>query len=747
MALSHPSPQPLRSPADLRALVIRCLEKDPAARPQSAREIAAALDGLTTATADASRLATVGQRGRPRRWVTDVIALGVVGAAAGVAMFITRAPSSAHATDPALIAVVPFRVASADPSLRYLREGMVDLIAAKLVRTPRTVDQRTALAAWRRAGGSQTDDLARADEVRMARELRAGRLIEGDVVGAADRLTLSATLVAVPNGDERGRASATGPASALAVLVDSVIAKLLARDAGEPDQRAASLASTPIAALEAYLAGQAHYRAGRYAEAAVRFADAIAIDSTFALAGLALSSAASWTVDPRGARGHEIAILHADKLGTRDRLALGTIDPDSAYTTYAEAIARSERALSVAPDSPELWCQFADRQFHYGPGMVGPDEAGRRAIAALERGISLDPSFTPLLEHMPILYEAAGDTARARLAIEHFMRDTAALYYPATRVFYAPDSVARAQAVRDLTTRAPFLAGYAVAVSSATGWDVSFADELLRDVRARAATEQDRSAIAYAEYLRAADGGQPTRALRAAADLPLRRAERMFAATFWDGDSTAGAAQYAETKPLLTAPPPTDASDRRAWVTALFDLAQYELAHGDTTHAGRVIGQLRQLPRVPGNPVESARPSRLALVLDAQLAARAGRPDARQCLESLDSLLRLAPLGLHVRAAGNLVASRLWERAGDLRRAYEAAQRWTPTTGPTEGVLLSTHLREQGRLAAALGEREAAIRAYRRYMKLRPNPEPALKADVAAVRAELERLERQTAGR
>jgi hypothetical protein len=55
---------------------------------------------------------------------------------------------------------------------------------------------------------------------------------------------------------------------------------------------------------------------------------------------------------------------------------------------------------------------------------------------------------------------------------------------------------------------------------------------------------------------------------------------------------------------------------------------------------------------------------------------------------------------------------------------------------------VATHLREEGRLAARLGDRAGAIRAYRHYLALRSDPEPRLRAARDSVRAELERLER-----
>jgi hypothetical protein len=52
----------------------------------------------------------------------------------------------------------------------------------------------------------------------------------------------------------------------------------------------------------------------------------------------------------------------------------------------------------------------------------------------------------------------------------------------------------------------------------------------------------------------------------------------------------------------------------------------------------------------------------------------------------------------------------------------------------------TTTLRQEGRLADLAGDRPGAIEAYRRYLALRPDPEPAIKPQVEQVRAELARL-------
>jgi hypothetical protein len=51
------------------------------------------------------------------------------------------------------------------------------------------------------------------------------------------------------------------------------------------------------------------------------------------------------------------------------------------------------------------------------------------------------------------------------------------------------------------------------------------------------------------------------------------------------------------------------------------------------------------------------------------------------------------------------------------------------------------YIRNEARYAALAGERDAAIREYRQYLRLRSDPEPAVRPKVDEVRAELAALE------
>ncbi len=128
---------------------------------------------------------------------------------------------------------------------------MVDLLAAKLGGTSslRPADPRTLLAAWGQAGGGG-GDLREADAMRVAGGLGAGRLVEGEVVGTGRRLMLSAQIIDVPAGTTIARASIEGAVDTLPQLIDQLAASLLARTAGEEEQRLAALTSTSLPDLD-----------------------------------------------------------------------------------------------------------------------------------------------------------------------------------------------------------------------------------------------------------------------------------------------------------------------------------------------------------------------------------------------------------------------------------------------------------------------------------------------------------------
>jgi len=109
----------------------------------------------------------------------------------------------------------------------------------------------------------------------VATRVGAGRLIQGDVVGTRQQITINAAILQAPDANVAARASVEGSPDSLPRLVDWLAGKLLALEAGEGEQRLASLTSTSLPALRAYLEGQALVRRGDFRHAADRFKSAI----------------------------------------------------------------------------------------------------------------------------------------------------------------------------------------------------------------------------------------------------------------------------------------------------------------------------------------------------------------------------------------------------------------------------------------------------------------------------------------
>lgn len=721
-------------PTPLTNLVMRCLEKDPAQRPHSADDIVSALDAVSASGETSSAAAPARPPRRGRLVALVVVAAAVVGGIAAVLSLRSRG-APAPATDPNSVVVLPFRVTATDSSIRSLHEGIVDLIAAKLTGAIHTVDTRRALAAWRHAGGSR--DASRDVTADVMRDVGAGMAIDGDVTQAGSSVTLSASLVDARAPSSRVKQSVSGPPSAVAMLVDSLIAKLLAERGSGRDQ-GASLQSIPLPALQEYIAGKAAYRSGHYREATNHFGRALEIDSTFAAAALQLSLAADWSIDPRGGAAHALALADRDQLGRTDRLLLH--EATDGRFGCAARLARREEATQIAADVPELWYDLGDELTHCGAAM-GMDDYAQRALAAFNRALALDSSFTPALEHLPIIYMWVGDTAAGRRALSRFP-DTSD-FVAFNQYLILTDSASRARAISKLLLEplpelTPF-AYLAAGVFEPPG--VGDAGRILSTAKSRAVTNADQRAVASIDHAVAMMLGQPKRGVASAVAAGLSPAAMLLDRIFWDGDSAAAVSALPAASAVASRAP--DSSNASEWVSCAFAVGEYEFATKGASEAD--AAEAARLRSFKGSPFQMNRAARFALLLEAQHAAASKTPNAMELVAAADSMLRQVEGGDYNEGAGNLIAARLWERMGDLRRAYAATLRMEVRVTPRPFV--STMWRERARLATAAGDTAEAIRAYRQYVAIRALAEPSLQPDLQNAKRELARLEKQPAGK
>ena len=125
-------------------------------------------------------------------------------------------------------------------------------------------------------------------------------MVLGTIVATPGRLILNGSLLDAEAGRVRAEAKVEGTPDSLHSLVDRFAAQLAAQGAGERADRLASLTSTSLPALYAYLAGKAAHRAGQYDTAVRHFGQALELDSTFALAALGYWQSAAWTENTGG---------------------------------------------------------------------------------------------------------------------------------------------------------------------------------------------------------------------------------------------------------------------------------------------------------------------------------------------------------------------------------------------------------------------------------------------------------------
>jgi TolB-like protein/Tfp pilus assembly protein PilF/predicted Ser/Thr protein kinase len=186
-----PLPLPPAVPAELGAVVTRCLEKDPAKRYPSARDLRAALEEVRAGTASAwtawrYRLAR-------RRWLVTSGAALIMAAllfALNVGGLRTRLTGGAAARTFKL-AVLPFENLSGDPEQDYLSDGLTQDMISELGRLQparMSVIGHVSVMRYKKSGIPLE---------RIGRELGVGYILSGSWRREGARVRISAELIQV----------------------------------------------------------------------------------------------------------------------------------------------------------------------------------------------------------------------------------------------------------------------------------------------------------------------------------------------------------------------------------------------------------------------------------------------------------------------------------------------------------------------------------------------------------------------
>ncbi|MGK2962352.1 MAG: protein kinase domain-containing protein [Gemmatimonadaceae bacterium] len=372
-------------PPDIAALITQCLEKDPANRPQSARDLLHALDaGRSHSTPSAPAAA-------PERTGRKMVLAAVAGIAifSAIAAIVFRGDSNADITS---LAVLPFENVGGDTTNAYFAEGMSDELTTELSKIPGlTLASRNAAFRFR---GSDVDVKT------VGRELDVGAVLEGTVRRAGNRMRLTAQLTNVSNGKLLWTDSYEQEVEDVFVVQDSIsrsiVEALKVKLTGGGNVRTATSSSQGTRNLEAYdLYLRGRYLWARRGEGSIRrsltlFEQAMAADPNFARAYAGFAMAAS--VLPM------YAVMESDSI-TPAGIAAGRraveLDPNLSDAhlglansliyrfAWKEAEQHFKRALELDPSNATAHQWYGD--YLYVTGRAGD------AVPQLKRAAELDP--------------------------------------------------------------------------------------------------------------------------------------------------------------------------------------------------------------------------------------------------------------------------------------------------------------------------------------------------------------------
>jgi hypothetical protein len=516
--------------------------------------------------------------------------------------------------------------------------------------------------------------------------------------------------------------------------------------------------SQSFPAVKEFLAARQAQRSGRYVDAIEGFDQAIALDSTFALAALFLGEAGFWLgtapeARQAGVRGPLLAWRLRDRLSERDRAYLETFwsvgtNYPGPYTHW-ELTEATRRAIDLAPHRPELWILLAQQYLYFGTYFGMPDWK-ERALEAVERAFNLDSTLDK--QQLGVVLEAAiveTDAEKIRTTLDLMSLGAGAAAGDACATFvsgcfyqwYAAkvlgDSAMLERVRPSLRTAAWFDHAGVVSRSIIDGLpldDAEWVAHALAD-----STEAQSKTVRFMLYL--AQGRMAEAIDLAEGEGGLDGVSVWWVTRLLD-QAFIGEAGFGGVTDRLRAAVDSLA-DATGWhlYTCYHEL--WRTANGDTTTVREAIDRLSEQFR-EDNRI-SACPALLAAYLE-ELTAVPGAP--RPWLEELDSLMQTGPsyfgpgfyTTISVNTFANLLVARMREREGNLPAALAAIRRRPRIWGIFITATLPAYLREEGRLAALMGDTLGAISAYDHYLTLRTKPDPAVLPQVDSVRAELAAL-------
>jgi len=308
------------------------------------------------------------------------------------------------------VAVLPLKILGDEKSLRYVADGLIEALSAKLFQ----------LQEVHVASPSAVEKVAARDLPlnKVARSLGVNLIVQGTVRGTADKLRITLDLEDVSGGRRVWAQEFSGVPQDVLTLEDQIYAGLVQalelKPTNEELARSGVHPTENVEAYDLYLKGRNALRGskgGREVQTAIAFFEnALKRDPGFALAHSGLADAGlrmyADTKDALWAQKAAAAAQKAELLNANlpeVHLALGSVYNMTGKN--AEAINELKRALALIPNSDEAYRRLAKAYF----------DAGRKAesIEAYQKAIAANPYFWDNHNVLGNAYFRLGETEKA----------------------------------------------------------------------------------------------------------------------------------------------------------------------------------------------------------------------------------------------------------------------------------------------------------------------------------------------
>ncbi|MFY9688687.1 MAG: tetratricopeptide repeat protein [Candidatus Acidiferrales bacterium] len=422
-------------PAWFDRIIMRCLEKDPENRYQTAEEILTDLRG-SRATVSASRsiqitLPQFSDHGW--LWWTSwiggpIVALALLLAIPAVRHAILPHKGAAVETGsqvagvPSLsagkfLAVLPFKVLGDEQALGYVAEGLNGALSAKLFQ----------IKDLRMASDTSLTNISDKDSLeKIAQSLGVNLIVDGLIQGDANKMSIIVNLHDIADGKKLWSQQFSGVPKDVLSIEDQISTQLVSALQIKPTDdemaRASERPTDNIDAYDLYLRGQQAMKGpdrSKAGKAALDFfQQAIQKDPGFALAYTGVSDASllmyADSKDSFWAQKAVDAAQRAEQLKgnlPEVHFALGTVYEETGKT--AQAIAELDRGLKLAPNSDAGYARLGQAY----------EQAGQQeeAIATFKKGIDVNPYYWELHNELGRAYFAIGENDKA---LEEFQKVT-----------------------------------------------------------------------------------------------------------------------------------------------------------------------------------------------------------------------------------------------------------------------------------------------------------------------------------